>query len=242
MPFIVPQAAPTAIAPRNANHIGHPKILSNSPNIAAARPASEPTDRSRLPETSSMAPGTATMPRTETCSSTTSRLLRVKKLPVSQLKNSESRISATHRPPPCAAPRRRSEECVRCVLGTMLARSRTRGTVITLTELGEELLVHRAGLRVAQDVREVDLGRGLALNGVGGGLDRSLADRDRVQRARRADGTSGIDGLDHRRGTIEAADEHVLDPLRRGVRGHERPLHPVTALVRDADGDIYPGV
>ena len=86
MPFIVPQAAPTARAPIKDSSSGQPKTLLNSPNIAADSPATEPTERSRLPETSSMAPGTATMPRTETCSSTTSRLLCVKKLPVVQLK------------------------------------------------------------------------------------------------------------------------------------------------------------
>ena len=82
----MPQAAPTRSAPTKDSSIGQPKTLSNSPNIAADSPATEPTERSRLPDTSSMAPGTATMPSTETCSSTTSRLLWVKKLPVLQLK------------------------------------------------------------------------------------------------------------------------------------------------------------
>src|ERR1700677_5072713 len=112
-PSTVPQSAPTTSAPMKESSVGQPKTLSNSPNIAADSAATEPTARSRLPETSSMAPGTATMPRTETCSSTTSRLLWVKKLPVLQLKYSESKTSATQSPPPCAAPSRRSELCVR---------------------------------------------------------------------------------------------------------------------------------
>jgi hypothetical protein len=57
---------------------GRPNILLNSPKDAAPSPATEPTERSSAPDTSSMAPGTATMPRIEIWSRTTVRFDRVK--------------------------------------------------------------------------------------------------------------------------------------------------------------------
>jgi len=57
---------------------GRWKIWLNSPKLAALSPATDPTDRSSPPDTRSIAPGTATIPRIETCRRTTVRLERVR--------------------------------------------------------------------------------------------------------------------------------------------------------------------
>ena len=221
----MPQATPTASAPSAASQTGQPKILSNSPKQAAARPPTQPHRQVQVPGDEQHGAGHGddaedryllldhenVAAREEAASGHAE---------VQREQDGRRRTARRPAPRPAAAARTAREflepeappSSHECPCGRAFMRLPSQGgagadpaespgcrvhQVPLAVELGEQLLVHGLCLVRAQHVREIDLGGRLASMALAAAVMQALPIATASSAAVARMRPQGLDGLDH---------------------------------------------